>query len=149
MDKRIDHIRTDAHAKLPDNEDAQTISQNSKRDHGQCQQHSIPRCAQEEIAGKQTGDEQYQGGMHSAACRGYLETETWQIKHKTLPEDRRGRHPEQYVGGLSGTLLEKAFDPTLQELRKRNGEDEKPHWESNRAQGLSPKKHERAGQKKQ
>ena len=31
MDIRIDHIRTDAHAELPDNEDAQTISQNSKR----------------------------------------------------------------------------------------------------------------------
>ena len=101
------------------------------------------------MAGKQTGDEQYQGGMYSAAFRVYLETETWQIKYETLPEDRCSRHPEQYVGGLSGTLLEKAFNPALQELRKRNGEDEKPHWESNRAQGLSPKKRETAGQKKQ
>src|SRR5580700_9944822 len=42
MDIRINHIRADVYAKLPDNEDAETVPQNSERDDAQCEHHSMP-----------------------------------------------------------------------------------------------------------
>ena len=90
VDVRVNHIWTDAHAKLPNDEDAQTVSQNGQRDHGESQQRSLPGRAQKKIAGEQTGDEQNPGGMYAAAFPGYPECKARQLKYEILAEDRCG-----------------------------------------------------------
>src|ERR1051326_992327 len=86
--------------------------------------------------------------MDPAALRGNLQGKPRQLKFRTLPEDRHARKPEERIGDISRTALEKAINSIAHQGWKRNCENEERQRECSRAQRLLPKEHEAAAQEK-
>ena len=111
---RIDHLGPQVNAKFANGENPEAVPENAQRNHRQYKHSPLPGCAQKNIAGQQTGDEQHQAGMDAAAFRGDLNGDSRQLKHQTILKKRRARQLEKSPGNYGGAVLQKNVNPPHQ-----------------------------------
>jgi hypothetical protein len=97
----VDHLGPDMYAKQPDDQDPESISQNTERNHESHQCDPSPPGSQKELGPNQASNEQHQTGVDPTALLGYLQHDTGQFEHPAVPHQRGTQYVEIQGGCLS------------------------------------------------
>src|SRR5258706_14177342 len=139
----VDHFGADVNTKLANRENPQAVSDQGQRDDRQSQYRPLPGSAQEEMAGQQAGDEQYEAGMNAAAFRGDPDGYARELKHQPVTRERRAGQTKQRERDRRGTLLLKDFNAIHQKPGNGCDENEEAQGKNQSAQMFPAEKQTR------
>lgn len=91
MHGRINHLRPPMNAKLPNNENAKSVSEQAQWNNKKNQDRPFPRCAKEDVAAKQSSDKQYDGGMDATTFGRDQELDIGKLKCHSVLEEWRSK----------------------------------------------------------